>query len=124
MIVNRELQNGIGSVVHWSSTWQLKLVDNKCHHMRVGLISFKPVQYVINNSLLHSVTSSTDLGVKMSSNLSFSEHISSIVIKPSLNITILFDVFIVKIAIYSPRLSLLMCDLCLSTAHLFGHQVM
>ena len=49
--------------------------------MRVGLISFKPVQYVINNSLLHSIASSTDLGVKMSSNLSFSEYINSIVVK-------------------------------------------
>ena len=71
----------IDSIAHWSSTWQLKLADSKCHHMRVGLISFKPVQYVINNSLLHSIASSTDLGVKMSSNLSFSEYINSIVVK-------------------------------------------
>jgi len=49
--------------------------------MKVGLISCKPAQYVINNSLLHSITSSTDLGVKMSSNLSFSEHINSIMVK-------------------------------------------
>ena len=76
-------QNSIDCISNWASTWQLCLAPNKCMHMRVSLN--KPadcnVQYLLNGNVLSCVAQCRDLGVQISSHLSFNDHIYSIVSK-------------------------------------------
>src|SRR5579872_5538280 len=73
------LQSTLTAVENWSVRWQLPLSLNKCKvisfNSRNAHIDF---QYSISNYDLPSVESITDLGVSLSSALSFSKHIDNL----------------------------------------------
>jgi hypothetical protein len=80
-----ELQNCLDAICEWSNEWQLKLAPAKCIVMRIRSgHSFKcsPSYHIAANSL-QVITSCTDLGVSNDDRLSFSPHLSKIVVKAS-----------------------------------------
>jgi ribonuclease P/MRP protein subunit RPP40 len=84
-IASAELQNCLDAICEWSNEWQLKLAPVKCIVMRIRSgHSFKcSPSYHIGANSLPVVTSCTDLGVSYDDRLSFSSHLSKIVVKAS-----------------------------------------
>lgn len=80
-----DLQKCLDEIYEWSTEWQLKLAPAKCTVMRIQSghsFTYSPSYHIgINN--LPVVTSCTDLGVSYDNRLSFSPHISKIVVKAS-----------------------------------------
>ena len=64
----------------WAHTWQLKLNENKCTSLHIGLNNPKN-NYVLNNVSLKQVEQQRDLGLIMRSDLKWESHIASIVKK-------------------------------------------
>jgi len=73
-----ELQNALNALAVWADTWQLSVSVQKCCILNIGnsLLANSPH---IDGSLLPVVTSCRDLGITVSSDLSFTEHITGIV---------------------------------------------
>jgi ribonuclease P/MRP protein subunit RPP40 len=84
-IASAELQNCLDAICEWSSEWQLKLAPAKCIVMRIfDLDTLKcSHSYHIGANSLPVVTSCTDLGVSYDDQLSFSPHLSKIVVEAS-----------------------------------------
>ena len=75
-------QDDIGSLVLWQNKWLLKFntKDNKCKIIHVG--KNNPCnQYYMGDVLLPSVDSEKDLGVLVSKNLNWNDHITSCINK-------------------------------------------
>lgn len=90
-------QEYINVVSDWADKWQLKLSYSKCHHLRVSLRKFDaPAGYLLNNVPLSRVLSCNDLGVRMNSVLSFSEHINNVVVKAKQRTSLLLRSFLSK----------------------------
>ena len=69
-------QRGVDCIVDWAAKkWQHKLASAKCQFIRVGLRNWSPVTYFLNDSELHRSIAVNDLGIKMHSTLSVSDHI-------------------------------------------------
>ena len=85
IISSVDLQNCLDEISKWSSVWQLKLAPVKCTVMRIRSgQSFKnSPSYHIGANNLPVITSCTDLGVSYNDRLSFSPHLSKIVVKAS-----------------------------------------
>jgi ribonuclease P/MRP protein subunit RPP40 len=84
-IASAELQNCLDAICEWSNEWQLKLAPAKCIVMRIRSghsLKCSPSYHIGANSL-PVVTSCTDLGVSYDDRLSFSPHLSKIVVKAS-----------------------------------------
>jgi len=77
-------QRGIDSIADWASRWQLKLASAKCQFIRVGLRKCNPAKYSLNGSTVPMSTVVTDLGIRIDSRLSFSDHVDHIVSKAKL----------------------------------------
>ena len=67
-------QRGIDSIADWASRWQLKLASAKCQFIRVGLRKCNPAIYSLNGCTVPKSTVVTDLGIRIDSRLSFSDH--------------------------------------------------
>ena len=80
-----DLQKCLDEIYEWSTEWQLKLAPAKCTVMRIqsGHSSNYSPSYHIGINNLPVVTSCTDLGVSYDNRLSYSPHISKIVVKAS-----------------------------------------
>ena len=72
----------VDAMCSWSVKWKLTLSFNaiKCKHVRFGTSS-PHIPYSINGTPLELVFSYKDLGVTISSDLSFSVHIDSVLSK-------------------------------------------
>ena len=75
-----ELQHDLLSLESWCNTWNLKLNQQKCTFLRFSRSNRASYfcQYTISGSVLKQVTSQRDLGVVVTSNLSWSSHYSKL----------------------------------------------
>jgi hypothetical protein len=87
-------QSCINSIADWADIWQLKLAYQKCHHMSISLKSHIPATYYIKDTPLLPVNVCTDLGVKVTSLLSFSPHVDFIVAKAKIRANQILRCFI------------------------------
>lgn len=72
------LQHDLDAVTRWTADWQLPLNTEKCVVLHLGGNNPR-LDYVIHDRTLQSVKSHNDLGVIITENLNWSEHISGIV---------------------------------------------
>ena len=75
------LQSDLDSLGHWANTWQLRFNEEKCEAMRITHSREKSSTDYTLGSTLKDVNSFKDLGVVISKDLSWSQHISIIVNK-------------------------------------------
>ena len=79
----QQLSDDLFHLNEWCETWKLKLNSRKCAHMRFSLSSkcnklCDPVVYSVGNSAIVSVNNQKDLGISVTSDLSWSSHYSKI----------------------------------------------
>ncbi|TNN14133.1 Reverse transcriptase SjR1 [Schistosoma japonicum] len=74
------IQKDLDRLTAWSQKWQLPLNHSKCGIMHIG--NHNPqFTFYLNGSKVQILQSTSDLGIKYSGNLKFTEHASSIVSK-------------------------------------------
>jgi len=90
------LQNEINAIYCWSKLWQMEISISKTFVMTVGgrLLSFRDYNYLLNCSNLSWVTSTRDLGVTFDSDLSFTQHVNTIVSTASIRANLLHRCFV------------------------------
>lgn len=86
------LQRDLRVISEWCSRWLLPLSVSKCTVLHMGRLNPR-LQYSLQDSLLKSVDSQNDLGVIITSDLSWSEHILSSVRKASRLSYLFYKVF-------------------------------
>ena len=74
------LQSDLDSLCSWSSTWLLKFNAMKCKHVRFGP-TITDFTYSINGVPITSIPEYKDLGITVSSSLSFTTHINTVLSK-------------------------------------------
>lgn len=74
------LQQDLNEVSSWCTRWNMRLNANKCKVMRVSRTSssIDVPEYLINDSVLESVSCYKYLGVKFTSNLSWHTHVTHV----------------------------------------------
>ena len=77
----RILQSDLWTLQGWSRTWKLSFNATKCQVLSVARTLKYDFNYYINNNILQRTASISDLGVTVSSNLSWKEHIKTTVSK-------------------------------------------
>ena len=78
------LQNGINSQYLWSKTWQMDFNVSKCHTMSITHArQHCDTQYYLGNACLSIVNSFTYLGIEISSDLRWNNHVAAVVSKAS-----------------------------------------
>ena len=76
------LQSDINSLCNWSSTWDLKFNYKKCSIIRFSRKrSIQQSEYHLNNELIPFKSTQRDLGIQVSSDLKWSQHIRNVVAK-------------------------------------------
>ena len=78
------LQVDLDSLAHWESDWQMKFNVAKCHSMRVTRHSpLKQIKYslTLHNQTLEQVTSAKYLGITITDNLDWGQHVSDVTTK-------------------------------------------
>ena len=79
------LQDDLNSLHQWSKTWDLNFNAKKCVALRFSRkkTSVPPQDYFLNQQLIKSSFTQSDLGILVSDNLKWSQHIINIVSKAS-----------------------------------------
>ena len=94
---NREnfdkLTADLDSVFRWTQSWQLQLALSKCKHIHLGSPDFL-FSYYISTDLVENVTSMKDLGVTVTTNCSFREHIMNVTRKAGYTASSIFRNFV------------------------------
>ena len=75
------LQNDLNSVQDWASKWGMRFNAKKCNILSINAKSSH--YYQLNNTILQEVPSSPYLGVQLSNDLSFEQHINTVCSKAS-----------------------------------------
>ena len=76
---NPILQNDLDTVLHWCLEWKLRLNESKCKFLSFSLKSSAVhSQYSVNGLVIDEVDTHRDLSILVSSNLSWSPHISKV----------------------------------------------
>ncbi|MES9881396.1 MAG: reverse transcriptase domain-containing protein [Sedimenticola sp.] len=90
------LQQNLNSAETWANEWQMYFNAKKCKHLHIGKKD-SGYQYKMRNNdneiTLEKVSSETDLGVIIDSNLNFSKHASKKVAIANRNVGIIFRTF-------------------------------
>jgi ribonuclease P/MRP protein subunit RPP40 len=95
--ISVSLQLSLDRLTQWAKDWQLHININKCSVLPVTHTSRSPVrQYFINGVAIPCQNSYVDLGVTVTSNLSFELHINNIVSKARQRISTLFRGFLTR----------------------------
>jgi hypothetical protein len=76
------LQKDLDTLTQWQNRWQMRFNEKKCFIMRITQ-SKKPLQYnyKLNNSTLQETSSHSYLGVEISQDLKWNQHINNIAAK-------------------------------------------
>ena len=75
------LQEDLTSLGHWEADWQMKFNVAKCHSMRMTRLQHHKhilFDYSLHNQTLENVQSSKYLGITISDNMDWGQHISEI----------------------------------------------
>ena len=77
-----KLQSDLTALQEWAQKWQMKFNPSKCHVLRISRKQ-NPVEsnYVLMGKVLDSVTHHPYLGVELSSNLDWGQHVNNKVMK-------------------------------------------
>ena len=77
-----QFQGDLSNVHDWSRRWRMQFNTKKCKFMRLThKKSFKHIHYDMNGDLLDRVKSVKDLGISVTDNLRWSQHIQEITLK-------------------------------------------
>lgn len=74
------LQQDLNSLVNWSSEWNMTFNASKCVHMRFGSV-IPDSGYSLNGCNIVTTAEHKDVGVVLTSNMSFSTHLNQILSK-------------------------------------------
>ena len=74
-------QDDLNSVYHWSQTWKLKFNLSKTAFIQFGNNSASSSNYLLNGTTVYKQTSTKDLGIIVTSEMSWSNHYKSIASK-------------------------------------------
>ncbi len=89
------LQQSLDNLAAWAAEWQLAINVNKCAVLSISTkASTIPCHYNLNGVAISLHNSYVDLGITVSHNLAFNEHINNIVAKARLRTSVLFRGFI------------------------------
>jgi hypothetical protein len=88
----KNLQSAINSVNTWADKWQLSLASNKCSVLHLGRNN-KNFNYILNRVDLETGRNVRDLGVKMSYDGKFTQHIKTIVTSAHLRLSQIYKIF-------------------------------
>jgi Reverse transcriptase (RNA-dependent DNA polymerase)/Endonuclease-reverse transcriptase len=89
---HENIQKAIDAVYSWSKTWQLSLSVEKCSVLHLGKNNLNK-EYILNTKILKTDSSVRDLGIQISSDGKFSEHIRNIVINSHRRLSLIFKIF-------------------------------
>ncbi len=70
------LQEDLNKLHQWSVKWQLKFNAMKCKLMHIGSKNSN-AEYMMDGTILESVTEENDLGVLIDDELKFHKHVSA-----------------------------------------------
>ena len=70
-------QDDLNSVYHWSQTWKLKFNLSKTAFIQFGNNSASSSNYLLNGTTVYKQTSTKDLGIIVTSDMSWSNHYKS-----------------------------------------------
>ena len=76
-----DFQDDLNSVYHWSQTWKLKFNLSKTAFIQFGNNSAGSSNYFLNGTTVNKQTSTKDLGIIVTSDMSWSNHYKSIASK-------------------------------------------
>ena len=75
----KELQEDINKIKAWSEKWKMKFNVDKCHVVRFGKSSMRPIwQYKLGDETIPSADKEKDLGVVINSKLEPEDHINQV----------------------------------------------
>ena len=78
------LQEDLNNLFDWSNTWQMKFNVDKCVVMNIGNLKIKSKhEYKMNNQILDTVKHHPYLGVELTDNMKYNNHINTITSKAS-----------------------------------------
>ena len=78
------LQEDLNNLFDWSNTWQMKFNVDKCVIMNIGNLKIKAKhEYKRNNQILETVKHHPYLGVELTDNMKYNNHINTITSKAS-----------------------------------------
>ena len=82
-----KLQSDLTALQEWAQKWQMKFNPSKCHVLRISRKQ-NPVEsnYVLMGKVLDSVTHHPYLGVELSRNLDWGQHVNNKVMKANLSL--------------------------------------
>jgi hypothetical protein len=79
----QELQKDIDNIAAWGRKWGLTFNAKKTVHLPIATKTKHDTKYLMDNSEIHKCTSTTDLGIEVSENLKWNQHIEKITKKAS-----------------------------------------
>lgn len=77
LITQNIIQNDLDRIINWTKDWLITLNIEKCNVLHIGNNNPKK-EYTIDSKLLKHVKSQKDLGIKITYNLKWDEHILTI----------------------------------------------
>ena len=85
-----KLQSDLTALQEWAQKWQMKFNPSKCHVLRISRKQ-NPVEsnYVLMGKVLDSVTHHPYLGIELSRNLDWDQHVNNKVMKANLSLRFL-----------------------------------
>jgi len=90
------MQHNLNQISNWSIDWQMEISVAKCFILPIGgkhLCLFNR-QYTLDNFVLPTVFNIRDLGIIVDSNLSFSNHVNSIVSRANIKANLIIRCFV------------------------------
>ena len=90
-----DLQQSIDNLVNWSKLGQLEITLNECHVLPIRAQSNSNTfsRYTLNGFPLSNLTLTSDFGVFVDSNLTFKEHICTVITKAQQRVGVFFRGF-------------------------------
>ena len=80
----RQLQTDLDTLTTWQTNWQMKFNAEKCYILKISRArNIKQHKYKLSNTFLQETTSHTYLGVEISNDLKWTNHINIITAKAS-----------------------------------------